>query len=198
MLFNSTEYMFFLSVVFVAYWLLGSGTLKGYMLEKSLIEQPVVYHADTSEVEDCMSDLAISRGTYYTKERMLRFRCRQHPDSTYAPVLAGENIRMLESIVRVFRRCHTRCKVVVSPLFNQIKFNPADLQALRDVFGKDNVYDFSGMSDITPDYSDYYEDSHFRPAVARRLMDSVYCGSLLKPINQHKTDDYGSNTELYD
>ena len=81
---------------------------------------------------------------------------------------------MLTEISRLLHLHHTQYKVVISPLYDQIKFNPSDLQVLQEIFGRQNVYDFSGSNAITSDYHNYYEESHFRPVIAQRLMDSIY------------------------
>ena len=149
-------------------------TLKPYMLEKYLIEQPIVYNPISNEIVDQTFDEAIADGTYYTEKRMLRFHDKQPPDSISPPLLFQENRRMLTEISRLLHLHHTQYKVVISPLYDQIKFNPSDLQVLQEIFGRQNVYDFSGSNAITSDYHNYYEESHFRPVIAQRLMDSIY------------------------
>jgi hypothetical protein len=174
--FHATNFVAFLNPLF-AYTYIDlrlTKTLKPYMLERFLIEQPVVYHSNSNEVVDEMFDRAIANGTYYTEKRMLRFHDKQYPDSVSEPVLFQKNIRMLTEIAHILRHHHTQYKVIINPLFDQIRFNPTDLQVLQDIFGKQNVYDFSGKNAINSDYRNYYEDSHYRPIIARQLMDSIY------------------------
>ncbi|KAA6318040.1 hypothetical protein EZS27_031899 [termite gut metagenome] len=45
-----------------------------------------------------------------------------------------------------------------------------DLEYLENVFGEDNVFDFLGINTFTQDYTNYYDDSHYRPHVAREIM----------------------------
>ena len=173
--FHATNFFAFLHPIFVLSYtdFRLNKTLRPYMLERYLFEQPVVYNAETNEVVDSMFNKAIADGTFYTVKRMLRFQNMQHPDSISSPVLHDENIEMLHEIAHILSMHHTRYKVVISPLYDQIKFNPEDLQTLQDIFGRDNVYDFSGKSDITSDYHNYYEESHYRPEVARKLMEEI-------------------------
>ena len=176
--FHARNFAAFLNPVF-AYAcvdLMLNGTLKPYMTERYLMEQPVVYHPESNEIVDEMFDRAIEAGTYYTERRMLRFRGRQHPDSISPQVINAENRQMLEEIKQILGKHHTRYRVVISPLYDQVRINPADLQILRTVFGRDYVHDFSGKNPITTDHHNYYEDSHYRPVVARQLMDSIYSG----------------------
>lgn len=69
---------------------------------------------------------------------------------------------------------HTVYKVVINPLYDQNKINSRDLATLKDIFGSDNVYDFSGVNWITSDYHNYYEESHYRPHVAKWILGKIY------------------------
>ena len=74
----------------------------------------------------------------------------------------------------MFKRHNTCYRVVVSPLYDQIKMNPEDVKALGEIFGAENVFDFSGVSEFTSDYRNYYDDSHYRPNVAREVLNIAY------------------------
>jgi hypothetical protein len=50
----------------------------------------------------------------------------------------------------------------------------ADIKILQAVFGADSVFDFSGINELTTPFTGYYERSHYRPHVARAVLDSVY------------------------
>jgi hypothetical protein len=62
----------------------------------------------------------------------------------------------------------------VSPLYDQLKLNPQDKEKLDSIFGKHNVFDFSGINEFTKDSLNYYEASHYRPHVAKRLLEIIY------------------------
>ena len=64
--------------------------------------------------------------------------------------------------------------IIISPLYDQVKLDTNDMKAINEIFGKSNVFDFSGINDITNDCRNYYELSHYRPFVAARLMDIIY------------------------
>ena len=74
----------------------------------------------------------------------------------------------------IFARQGTSVQIIISPLYNQIRLNPNDLQCLKQLFGSDNVNDFSGPNLWNTDLHNYYEASHYRPHVAVAVMDSVY------------------------
>ena len=39
-----------------------------------------------------------------------------------------------------------------------MKLNESDLIYLKDTFGEDNVFDFSGINEFTNDYRNYYRN----------------------------------------
>jgi hypothetical protein len=82
--------------------------------------------------------------------------------------------RLLASMAEVFARRGTRVRIVVSPLYDQIRLHPDDLASLRARFGANAVVDDSGENPLTADVHNYYEASHYRPGVARQILASLY------------------------
>ena len=81
---------------------------------------------------------------------------------------------MLQSIRSALDAKHTNFCVVVAPLYQQQPISPQDRQALEQIFGVDSLFDFSGRNELTDDVRGYYEDSHFRPMVARQVMKRAF------------------------
>ena len=48
------------------------------------------------------------------------------------------------------------------------------LQLLYSIFGKKNIFDFSGKNNLTEPISNYFESSHYKPNVAKIILDSIY------------------------
>lgn len=48
------------------------------------------------------------------------------------------------------------------------------LSTLQTLFGKEKVYDYSGINELTDPIGNFYESSHYRPHVARQIMQEVY------------------------
>lgn len=88
--------------------------------------------------------------------------------------LDSARISMLTNIKNILIKDSTDFRIVINPLYNQIKMNPADLEVLKKIFGSSNVFDFSGINEITNDVHNYYEEAHYRPFVSTRIMDSIY------------------------
>jgi hypothetical protein len=96
--------------------------------------------------------------------------------STYHPeaVIGEASETELKTIQDVLQRNHTQYKLVITPNYDQKKLHSDDLKKICDIFGSANVYDFSGVNKFTCDIHNYYEERHFRPFIARQIMDSIY------------------------
>lgn len=88
---------------------------------------------------------------------------------------SNAEVQLLEELAATFHKHGTNVHVVISPLFNQKRLNPERLALLTDLFGRDCVHDFSGKNPWTTPISNYFEESHYRPHVARAILREVYC-----------------------
>jgi hypothetical protein len=97
------------------------------------------------------------------------------PLQQYSPIIIkDEQISMLSEILKIFKKNNTNYKIIISPLYNQIKLNSADLSTLKLIFGNEHVFDFSGINSITNNMYNYYETSHYRPQVSREILNEIY------------------------
>ncbi len=62
--------------------------------------------------------------------------------------------------------------IVITPLADQLKFNPADMEIIKKIFG-DHVYDFSGINKYTTNKNNYPDKIHFDPYISKEIADSV-------------------------
>ena len=116
--------------------------------------------------------IAENKDSFYS-HRQTMFPKRDGIYKESPAVLKAPQIKLLESIKdNLAKDCNY--KIVVSPLYDQVTLNPADLKVLDSVFGKDHVFDFSGINELTATQYNYYEYSHYRPFIAARVMDSIY------------------------
>lgn len=93
---------------------------------------------------------------------------------TRAQVIWSEQNTLLHSIAGVLARHHARVKVLLSPEYDQSSINPRAVSTLKHIFGKNNVYDFSGVNIYSSDLHNFYEKSHYRPVLGRKLLDVIY------------------------
>lgn len=82
----------------------------------------------------------------------------------------------LKHIQDIFERQGTKAAVVVSPsyYYTSNPINTKDLDALRCIFGKENVYDFSHKNSINTDYNNYYDPDHFGLCAGWMMIEEIY------------------------
>lgn len=158
------------------------------VMSSPLDERPVYYEHASNEIKFTSLEKEITEGTFYTPEKVTTiFKRKDYTDSVSVPVIKETQYEMLSKIKEVFDRQHTNYKIIINPLYDQIKLNPKDIEILSTIFDN-KVYDFSGKNRITDDYHNYYEASHYRPHVAAEIMriiyekDQVYQSFLLDSI----------------
>lgn len=118
------------------------------------------------------NEIYIDRDKYYSERGNIFYKrngervdsVKQVNDTIYC---------MLREIKQIFDNNKTNYKIVISPLYDQIKYCPDDMCMLKEIFG-DKLYDFSGKNSITDSLTNYYELSHFRPHVGDSIINKIY------------------------
>ena len=153
-----------------------TGKIKPYMIRDRLIYRSFIhYQEDCNETKQVAIDDRISRyRDLYYKRRKSLFYPRDPVQRYSEPVIGTPQLDYLNKIKRILDQQHTNYRIVISPLYNQRKISTHDLQILQNTFGTQYVFDFSGINEITNDKYNYYEGSHYRPDVCRKIMDSIY------------------------
>ena len=113
------------------------------------------YDAIYNEVLGDKYEKLIEAGEYYDDERIKEFDNVQFPGKVSEIVLNNERMDMLREIKSIFVAQKTDYRIVISPIYDQVKINPEDLQFLIDLFGQNNVYDFSGPNQWNADFHNY-------------------------------------------
>jgi hypothetical protein len=93
---------------------------------------------------------------------------------TLGAVVDAEHEAILTDLARMLRSQGARVRVIISPVYDEMRVADSDRGALERAFGKENVCDFSGVNEWTENARNYYEESHYRPHVARDLMKIAY------------------------
>ncbi|MCU6768044.1 hypothetical protein OCV73_03650 [Barnesiella propionica] len=152
-----------------------SGQMKDYMKREGLLnDDPITYSLRYNEIRHDIFEEEIKAGTYYNEKRMKVFYDRPSKEMYSEAFIGEKQIKMLKEIASVLARHRANVKIVISPLYDQKKMAVEDIEILKDIFGENVVYDFSGKNEFTEDYRNYYECSHYRPHVARAILDSIY------------------------
>ena len=149
------------------------GKYRPYMKNFILLDHST-YIPQYNEFQKSATEEKISKGIYYDEEHLKVFRGVQKP-GTYSPnELDTPIIDCLCEIKEIFDKHKTSYKIVISPLYDQIKLNRETYNTLCSIFGEDHIYDFSGVNKWNKDYHNYYENSHYRPKVSAEIMDLIY------------------------
>lgn len=80
---------------------------------------------------------------------------------------------ILSNIAQLLKSDNIQYRIILSPLFEQMNWNPKDLNFLKNLFGS-NLYDYSGINEFTNNKLNYYESSHFRPVVGDKILKQIY------------------------
>jgi len=176
--FHKTFFLAFLNPKFLYTFLdfTISGYIKPYMRQNYLLDyRPRNYDVLTNEIRfDYFEDL-IQTNAYYTSERLSVFYNRDTTIQRESPQCIFENQKsILNNILSIANRHNSSIKVLINPAYDQIKLNEEDLKYLIDLFGHNNVFDFSGINKFTADYQNYYDATHYRPHVAREILGIIY------------------------
>jgi hypothetical protein len=113
----------------------------------------------------------------YYEERIDRFPPRPGTYREETKMSTCEHVRMLTEIKDILDKNNTAYKVLICPSYNQVAYNREDLKLTEDVFGKENVYNFTGINRFTEDKSNFYDGTHFKKFVGKQLLDSAYFDS---------------------
>jgi hypothetical protein len=153
-----------------------SGRIKPYMKKGAILDDnPRNHDILTNELRFDFYEKMIVKGDYYTPKRMKPFYHRDTLKQIVSPECILENQKsILSNINAIVNKQNTNIKVIISPLYDQKKINPKDLMYLKNIFGENNVHDFSGISKITNNYKNYYENSHYRTNVTKDILKTVY------------------------
>lgn len=150
--------------------------VKLYMRQNGTMTRDYFYYdvKHNETIRTYMDELVTYKKEKYYAKRQYIFYQRDSIRHISPPAIKDTQLAMLTGMSEILRRHNTDCRIIISPLYDQVQFNPADLAILQRLFGYRNVADFSGINDITGSKYNYYENTHYLPSVATRLMDSVY------------------------
>jgi len=143
--------------------------MAGYIENRKIRFDPVNNAITILDQEDEITNQ--TKRYYEVRNKLFYKRGEEQIDSVVE--INKEFDYMLSEIKRILVKHKTNYKIVLSPLYEQIKFNPKDLKKLQNLFGE-NVYDFSGKNTFTDKVTNYYEISHYRPIVGDTILNIIY------------------------
>jgi hypothetical protein len=142
---------------------------------QSLDDRPFDYNSESNEIKFTFFENMICENpnNYYLPRKS--FFYKRDNIQTYSPVVIKDQQKeMLLELAILLKRSNSNFKIIINPLYDQQKLNAADLGILKTIFGENNVFDYSGINEITSNMYNYYENSHYRPHIARKIMEEIY------------------------
>ena len=119
----------------------------------------------------CDSEIVVNNKNYYKHQF---FHKRENVKKYAFQTIHSEQQEILNEIIYILKKHNSTYKIIINPLYDQLKLDPHDLEYLKKVFGIKNVFDFSGINSITNNYHNYYEESHYRPIICDSILSIVY------------------------
>jgi hypothetical protein len=111
----------------------------------------------------------------YYKNSSTLFYSRPAAQQFSSKRINATNANYLHKIMGLLKKHHAKYKIVIAPLYDQIKLNPQDHITLNNIFGIDNVYDYSGVNAITNNMYNYNADVvHYRKKVGDLIFKEIY------------------------
>ena len=108
-------------------------------------------------------DSMVKVGFLYKRSSTQKFKERQ--------ISSSEKVT-INKMINLLNKHHTKYYVVITPLYDQLKFNDTDMELLKNTFAE-NLYDFSGINNFTEDKLNYHDKKHFLPYVSKQILDSI-------------------------
>jgi hypothetical protein len=133
------------------------------------------YYPVNNELQQNAAEEEMKKGTYYTKI-IKGFKRKDTLTKISPPTIGSVQLSYLNNIKKIFDKDSTSYKIIINPIYDQVYMNPGDVNKLKEIFGGENVFDFSGKNKFTDDYRNYYDRSHYRPVVSREILKIIYSG----------------------
>ena len=146
-------------------------------MSKHLVNFRKAYNTEHNEMSfpDYEWQIANNRDSFYAQRKNVFYQ-RGDVQQFYHHAISEKSLLLLHNIRDIFIKNKTNYRIVISPGYDQKKLDTADLKTLQQVFGTGNVFDFSGINEMTSNKYNYYENAHYRPSLAAAIMDSIYIG----------------------
>ncbi len=175
-LFQYKYFLQFLNLEFLpalAHYAIG-GRFYDYM-GRALIPYSYSYDVVTNEYYNTgINELLKADSLGYYRERINKFGVRSGRYTEEREIITKEHLQILNSIKTVFVKHASHYKIIIVPEYNQIAFSRNDILSLKEIFGSENVFDFSGINRFSNVQSNFYDEIHFKKYVGKELLDSVY------------------------
>jgi hypothetical protein len=106
----------------------------------------------------------IDKGIFYERPKSEISKCE----------VTTKEIFLLNKIKNIFTKHNTNYKIIISPVYDQVPMEEEQVELLEQIFGQENIYNFSGKNKFSDPINNFYETSHYKPFVANEIMNIIY------------------------
>ena len=144
--------------------------MKGYIENRNIIFDN---STNALSIADQEVNIEKNEARYYRENASIFYPRSAIEITDSIPRIQEIHVNLFREMKEIFSKHKTVYRIVISPLYEQIKFNFNDSKRLNDIF-ESNVYDFSGKNFLTEKIENYYETSHYRPFVGDSILKYLY------------------------
>lgn len=92
------------------------------------------------------------------------------------PLINENMVKKLRTIKAFFDRHGTNYRIIITPTIYPLypSINPYDLKTLEEIFGEENVCDYSGKNHITTDWRYFSDPLHFGECAGWKIIEDIY------------------------
>lgn len=146
-----------------------------YLLTKSYHPYMKKYFNETYNKNTLpREELANKFGEQYYIINKEIFPERNKVNKTIGVNINNSDILLLLEILKIFKKHNTDYKISFSINYHMRKMNKKVITIFETIYGKQNVYDFTGKNSISQELGNFYEPSHFKKKAGKMILDSIY------------------------
>jgi hypothetical protein len=113
--------------------------------------------------------------TAYYSVSLNKFYTRSEIEKESGIQITSDDSIIIQKIVSIFKKHNTDVKIIIGPLYDQVKFNKDDLKILQEIFGEENIFDYSGINYLTDNMYNFKNDViHFRNRTGNMILKNIY------------------------
>ncbi len=143
------------------------GIVDHRVLSYEEVTNDVIFSGDENEI-------STDPDSYYQKRKETFYKRDTLAQKYYSKVIFEKQLILLQRIKNALSFLHSNYKIIIYPLYDQKKLDDSDEKILRDIFGSENVFDFSGVNKLTNNIENYYEADHCRAKAGLEMLKTIY------------------------
>lgn len=143
----------------------------GYLVTEKSYHEPITNEYHNVEI---LEELKKDSLGYYARRQDIFPTDRGDKANYRTPKLNDDYLKMCKEMKSIFEEQKTDYRIIVGPNYKYESLNALDMRGIKDIFGQDNVFDFTGVNKFTKDKSNFYDKVHFKKYVGNQLLEVVY------------------------